>query len=169
MTRDVKWRHDNASSGYYQLTSFKSVEMTSRKRTVMSDVSRIDKLVNVRIRSDMFLMKKKINRLYLWSVGMIMLEKIIELILCCLRPYHDEHTRSRPITAVKHRRAGIVLGLGPPGNSRCRRLLVILFYRFSGLFWLYRLRRPRRRNAVNTEYCICSIDHLEYSSEPNLE
>ena len=43
---------------------------------------------------------------------MIMLKKIIELILCCLRPYHDEHSRSRPITAVKHRRAGIVLGWG---------------------------------------------------------
>ena len=30
----------------------------------------------------------------------------------CLRPYHDENTRSRPITEVKHRRAGIVLGWG---------------------------------------------------------
>ena len=30
----------------------------------------------------------------------------------CLRPYHDEYTRSRPITEVKHRRARIVLGLG---------------------------------------------------------
>ena len=29
-----------------------------------------------------------------------------------LRPYHDEHTRSRLITEVKHRRAGIVLGWG---------------------------------------------------------
>ena len=29
-----------------------------------------------------------------------------------LRPYHDEHTRSRPITEVKHRRARIVLGWG---------------------------------------------------------
>ena len=28
------------------------------------------------------------------------------------RPYHDEYTRSRPITAVKHRRARIVLGWG---------------------------------------------------------
>ena len=32
--------------------------------------------------------------------------------LKCLRPYHDENTRSRPITEVKHRRAGIVLGWG---------------------------------------------------------
>ena len=31
---------------------------------------------------------------------------------CCLRPYHDEHTRSRLITEVKHRRARIVLGWG---------------------------------------------------------
>ena len=30
----------------------------------------------------------------------------------CLRPYHDEYTRSRPITEVKHRRARIVLGWG---------------------------------------------------------
>ena len=30
----------------------------------------------------------------------------------CLRPHHDEHTCSRPITAVKHRRARIVLGWG---------------------------------------------------------
>ena len=30
----------------------------------------------------------------------------------CLRPYHDERTRSRLITEVKHRRAGIVLGWG---------------------------------------------------------
>ena len=30
----------------------------------------------------------------------------------CLRPYHDEHTRSRLITEVKHRRARIVLGWG---------------------------------------------------------
>ena len=29
-----------------------------------------------------------------------------------LRPFHDEHTRSRLITEVKHRRAGIVLGWG---------------------------------------------------------
>ena len=29
-----------------------------------------------------------------------------------LRPYHDEHTRSRLITEVKHRRARIVLGWG---------------------------------------------------------
>ena len=29
-----------------------------------------------------------------------------------LRPYHDEYTRSRLITEVKHRRAGIVLGWG---------------------------------------------------------
>ena len=28
----------------------------------------------------------------------------------CLRPYHDEYTRSRLIMEVKHRRAGIVLG-----------------------------------------------------------
>ena len=28
----------------------------------------------------------------------------------CLRPYHNEYTRSRPITEVKHCRAGIVLG-----------------------------------------------------------
>ena len=27
-------------------------------------------------------------------------------------PYHDENTRSRPISEVKHRRAGIVLGWG---------------------------------------------------------
>ena len=31
---------------------------------------------------------------------------------CRLRPYHDEYTRSRPITEVKHRRARIVLGWG---------------------------------------------------------
>ena len=31
---------------------------------------------------------------------------------CRLRPYHDEYTRSRLITEVKHRRAGIVLGWG---------------------------------------------------------
>ena len=30
----------------------------------------------------------------------------------CLRPYYDENTRSRPITEVKHHRAGIVLGWG---------------------------------------------------------
>ena len=30
----------------------------------------------------------------------------------CLRPYHNEYTRSRPITEVKHCRAGIVLGWG---------------------------------------------------------
>ena len=30
----------------------------------------------------------------------------------CLRPYHDEYTRSRPITEVKHRRARTVLGWG---------------------------------------------------------
>ena len=41
---------------------------------------------------------------------------------CHLRPYHDEHTRSRLITEVKHRRARIVLGWGPPGNTWCRRL-----------------------------------------------
>ena len=32
--------------------------------------------------------------------------------VCCLRPYHDEYTRSRLITEVKHRRASIVLGWG---------------------------------------------------------
>ena len=36
----------------------------------------------------------------------------LEIHVCCLRPYHDEHTRSRLITEVKHRRAGIVLGWG---------------------------------------------------------
>ena len=55
--------------------------------------------------------KKGIIRLCLWSVQ-IMLEKKNKFILCCLRPYHDEHTRSRLITEVKHRRAGIVLGWG---------------------------------------------------------
>ena len=30
----------------------------------------------------------------------------------CLRPYYNENTRSRPITEVKHRQAGIVLGWG---------------------------------------------------------
>ena len=32
--------------------------------------------------------------------------------VCRLRPYHDEYTRSRLITEVKHRRARIVLGWG---------------------------------------------------------
>ena len=36
----------------------------------------------------------------------------LEIHVCRLRPYHDEHTRSRLITEVKHRRAGIVLGWG---------------------------------------------------------
>ena len=36
----------------------------------------------------------------------------LEIHFCRLRPYHDEHTRSRLITEVKHRRAGIVLGWG---------------------------------------------------------
>ena len=35
-----------------------------------------------------------------------------KLLTLCLRPYHDEHTCSRPITAVKYRRARIVLGWG---------------------------------------------------------
>ena len=37
----------------------------------------------------------------------------VQFLTGCLRPYHDEHTRSRLITDVKHRRAGIVLGWGP--------------------------------------------------------
>ena len=35
-----------------------------------------------------------------------------QFITGCLRPYHDEHTRSRLITEVKHRRARILLGWG---------------------------------------------------------
>ena len=31
-------------------------------------------------------------------------------VLCCVRPYHAEHTPSRPIWQVKQRRARIVLG-----------------------------------------------------------
>ena len=51
-----------------------------------------------------------------YFIGNILLfdvnENPVESVAKCLRPYHDEYTRSRPITEVKHRRAGIVLGWG---------------------------------------------------------
>ena len=44
--------------------------------------------------------------------SLLRLQNLKNYLALRLRPYHDEHTRSRLITEVKHRRARIVLGWG---------------------------------------------------------
>ena len=56
------------------------------------------------------------------------------LVFSCQRPYHVEHTGSRPITEVKQRRARLVLGWVTAWEPRV--LLIFCFWRvFFGLYF----------------------------------
>ena len=44
------------------------------------------------------------------KIAVVLIQMPVKCPTKCLRPYHDEYTRSRLITEVKHRRARIVLG-----------------------------------------------------------
>ena len=103
---------------------FENLNAPSRpRRNPESDEESVLTLISVTIRSLIF---------FICAIALLFrgasLRLVVRLVVCgekeeddrvspkrivrCLRPYHDEHTCSRPITAVKHRRARIVLGWG---------------------------------------------------------